>query len=234
VSGTIHFVLFDVGGTLIRPSPSLGAIYARVIGEHGLVVEPPSIEVSFRRRWPAHVARRGMHALALGADEITTRGWWREIVLEVLGDLDFPGDPEPCFDALYRAFEGPEAWHVFEDVGPTLAALADRGVPVGILSNWDYRLERLLTVLGIAHHFSPIVVSALEQVHKPDPAIFERALARLGRPAGEVLYVGDQHALDVEPAERVGLRALRIDRRPDAAEAAGVIRRLTTVLDHLD
>ena len=61
--------------------------------------------------------------------------------------------------------------------------------------------------------------SHLVGVSKPDPRIFEIALARLGASPEESVYVGDLYGIDVRGARSAGLSAVLIDRwdlQPDA------------------
>ena len=61
-------------------------------------------------------------------------------------------------------------------------------------------------------------------VAKPDPRIFEIALARLGTSAAEAVMVGDSWANDVAGAHALGIRAIWFnpDRAPRPAVPAGV------------
>jgi putative hydrolase of the HAD superfamily len=47
-------------------------------------------------------------------------------------------------------------------------------------------------------------------VRKPDPAIFDIALERLGMDRKEVVHVGDDPILDVEGARAAGLRVVQL------------------------
>jgi len=55
--------------------------------------------------------------------------------------------------------------------------------------------------------------SAEAGARKPDPAIFEAALALAGCSAPEAVHVGDTREEDVEGAEAAGIRALLLDRK---------------------
>lgn len=206
------FVYFDVGGTLIEPAPSVGEVYRVAGATFGLIDDAEALDSAFRAAWPSHVRRMGLQALSMGADEPATHDWWRSIVFEVFDLVQFDGERAACFAALFAAFESPDAWTVFDDVTQTLDALARRGLPMGVLSNWDYRLPPLLERIGLADHFEPIIVSALVQMQKPEPRIFELAAERADRPLQDLVYVGDQYALDIEPALKLGMRAFLIDR----------------------
>jgi putative hydrolase of the HAD superfamily len=74
-------------------------------------------------------------------------------------------------------------------------------------------LEDLLQSLGVRDAFAVRVISGIEGVEKPDPAIFRRALERLDVDPADALYVGDNPEFDVAPAAAVGMTPVLIDRR---------------------
>ena len=229
----IRFVYFDAGGTLIAPSPSVGAVYAAAGRPHGLKVSDAGMDAAFRAEWPAHAASLGIRVLSRGLDDESTRGWWRALVYQVLERVGFEGDQEACFLACYEAFALPSAWRIFEDTLPALEALAAKGLPMGVLSNWDYRLAPLLDALDLSRWFGPVLISALEGVEKPDPEIFLRAAQRVGLTPAEIAYVGDHPSLDLDPALALGMQAFLIDRagRSDSPHA---IRRLDELPSRLN
>src|SRR5690606_3350678 len=62
-------------------------------------------------------------------------------------------------------------------------------VPLVLVTNATSRLDRDLSVLGIAAAFDHIVNSSVVGAAKPDRAIFEHALDRVGADPAEALYV---------------------------------------------
>jgi putative hydrolase of the HAD superfamily len=209
----IRFVYFDAGGTLIAPTPSVGAVYAEAGVPHGLEAGPDEIEQAFRESWPDHIAELGKKQLTLAPDEKTNQDWWRPLVFRVLDHVSFEGDREIVFQACYEAFDSVEAWRIHEDVPATLSAFNDAGTPMGVLSNWDHRLPALLEELGFGDSFDPVLVSALEGLEKPDIRFFELACERVELAPEEILYVGDNPDLDLHPAREIGIRAYLIDRK---------------------
>jgi FMN phosphatase YigB (HAD superfamily) len=75
-----------------------------------------------------------------------------------------------------------------------------RGLALAVVANWDISLVQRLGPLRI-----PVVTSAEAGVAKPDPRIFELALARLGVAAERALHVGN-HRNDEEGAAAAGMR----------------------------
>jgi HAD superfamily hydrolase (TIGR01509 family) len=79
---------------------------------------------------------------------------------------------------------------------------------LGVVSNSDGRVEAALEAAGLRDCFDVVIDSGLLGVEKPDPAIFNAALARLGVPAHEALYVGDLYHVDVVGARAAGMDAV--------------------------
>jgi HAD superfamily hydrolase (TIGR01549 family) len=97
------------------------------------------------------------------------------------------------------------------DLRQALERAQRAGVRTGIVSNSEGQLARLLERVGISDLFELVVDSGLEGVHKPDPEIFRRALARCGVAAHEALYAGDIPHVDVDGARAAGISAVLID-----------------------
>ncbi len=103
---------------------------------------------------------------------------------------------------------------LYDDVVPTLQCLRGAGFKLAIVSNWDTPLDPLTERLGIAEYFDAIVASHDGRVRseKPDPHIFNYALAAVGVSAKEAVHVGDTYAADIIGAENVGIRPILLDR----------------------
>lgn len=88
-----------------------------------------------------------------------------------------------------------------------------------VISNYASNLRPELThQFGIADAFDEIIISCEENVMKPDPEIYHRALARLGRKPAEAIFI-DDFAHNVQAAQDVGLAAIHFQPGIDLAEA---------------
>jgi HAD superfamily hydrolase (TIGR01549 family) len=78
--------------------------------------------------------------------------------------------------------------------------------PIGIVSNnlLEEQQEKLRTC-GLDRYVDVLVVSEETGISKPDPRIFEIALARLGCAAADVVMVGDSWAADIIGARDAGI-----------------------------
>jgi putative hydrolase of the HAD superfamily len=156
-----------------------------------------------------------------------SRNAWEELVTEVFKCPLPPG----FFPELYDRFAEPDAWHVHEDVVPTLDLLASREIKLAVISNWDERLRPLLHKLKLDRYFEAFAVSLEVGFSKPSPVIFEHAAGKLGLPASSILHVGDSPEMDVAGAIAAGFQAIQICRRqstpkgsiPSLVELAAII-----------
>lgn len=207
----IEAVTFDVTHTLIH-SPRLGEIYAEVLNRHGL-----EIRAEEARRLISVVWQELSCSADPGRDRFSShpegeRGWWSRFLERV---CELKGAPPPSRFAtaeLFHRFGTASAWEVYPEVPGVLAALARRGVRLGVVSNWDHRLPGLLADLGIASFFGTLTYSGKVGVEKPDRRIFRHALAELGADPAAALHVGDGRLEDVEGAVAAGMRALHLTR----------------------
>jgi putative hydrolase of the HAD superfamily len=78
---------------------------------------------------------------------------------------------------------------------------------LAILSNSPPRLTKWLADWGILDLFDVVVCSGDEGLAKPDRAIFELTLARLGVSAGQAVFIDDSPG-HVEAARALGIRAI--------------------------
>ena len=106
-----------------------------------------------------------------------------------------------------------EAWAPAHSVLATAHALLEslrgRGLKLAVVANhwpepaWLVRVD--VERLGVAERVDAVVLSGDVGARKPDPRIFEHALAELGVDATAALFVGDRLAADVAGAAAVGM-----------------------------
>ncbi|GAC1336749.1 MAG: HAD-IA family hydrolase [Myxococcales bacterium] len=91
----------------------------------------------------------------------------------------------------------------YPEVGEVLAALG-REVPLGVVTNCSEALgARALSRTGV--RFTAAVTAERASVYKPDPRIYQRALAELGVPAERALFVAGSSG-DVPGAAGAGMK----------------------------
>jgi putative hydrolase of the HAD superfamily len=119
---------------------------------------------------------------------------------------------------------------LYDDALPFLRELRSLGVKVAIVSNCDENTRPLLAASGVAALADALILSCEVGAEKPQAAIYQQALDRLGVPAGAALFIDDNAAF-CAGAEELGVSALRIVRGDTDGHrpGAGVVTSLTEV-----
>ena len=105
-------------------------------------------------------------------------------------------DAESCFRALYEHFARPDAWRVEPDAPATLRNLTERGLFLGVCSNFDRRLRGLLSGLPELSGLSRVVISSEVGWKKPAAGFFAEVARSAGLVPEHILIVGDDQDND--------------------------------------
>jgi len=220
-------VFFDAGETLVHPHPSFPELFGLVLRREGHEVDPAQLRESLRV-----VADRFTRAAKDGEAWTTSaersKAFWRDVYATLIGRLGLPPTDQMA-ERLYAEFTDLANYRAFPDVRPALERLRASGLMLGVVSNFEEWLERLLESLALTPFFDVRIISGVEGVEKPDPRIFQLALDRTGVEAERSVYVGDNPTLDTEPAEAIGMLGILLDRRGLHPDHPGV--RITTLAD---
>ena len=219
---SIQVIFFDAAGTLFDVHGSVGEIYGRVARKYGVDADPVTLERAFSNAFHAKNAE-GFSAHP-GGDVRTERLWWMDVVRAVFAGRMPEGLLERYFDEVFDTFGRAESWDLFPDTVPGLGRLRSNGYRLGVLSNFDSRLFRLLAHLGLDRYFERVIISWRAGAAKPDRQAFERALDAMSAKPGEAVHVGDSIVDDYEGARQAGLGAILLDRRRRHLHQQGIVR----------
>ena len=196
-------VLFDVDFTLAKPGPLLGPEgYQRAGARLDLALDPALYE----QARVAAIEDLEHHPELEHDEEI-----WIRFTEDIIRGM---GGAGPAVGAL--AVETVNAWRhstnfeLYEDVPPVLRELRRRDLKIGLVTNSSRDLDRFVDTFSL--DVDAAVSSGSHGKVKPDPSIFEAALARLGLTPAEAVMVGDSLLDDVEGARSIGMRAFLLDR----------------------
>jgi len=145
-------------------------------------------------------------------------------ILEVTPEADSPtatAASEPPVDLTLRDrivahLRRREVWdrlwtRVPEGVPDALERMRAAGRDLIVVSNSDGEVDRRLDGVGLLDLVDGVVDSGSVGYEKPDPRIFEHAIARAGRPADRCVHIGDLYAVDVVGARAAGVHAVLLD-----------------------
>lgn len=170
------------------------------------------------------------------------------------GDLDFQQARDERMTAFLRASGRPDDdavelearryallsnhYVLFDDALPCLAALRERGMRIGLITNNEAAHQRAkIASVGLDRLVDAIVISGELRIAKPDVRIFAHACAQLEVAPHEALHIGDNPYADALGALDAGLRAAWLDRSGVHARAPlafPVITDLRTVTELMD
>src|SRR5690606_20545329 len=80
--------------------------------------------------------------------------------------------------------------------------------PMVLVSNFYGNIQSVLADFGLADYFSDIVESAIIGVRKPNPAIYQLGVDRIGLNSAECVVIGDSFKKDIIPAKEVGCKTI--------------------------
>lgn len=88
----------------------------------------------------------------------------------------------------------------------------ERGVKLGVISNAEGQIMRILEHVGIDSRFDVVADSGIIGMAKPDAGIFRYALDSIGAAPERSLHVGDIYEIDVVGARNAGITPILVDR----------------------
>jgi len=135
----------------------------------------------------------------------------------------------------------PGSWDrlsVFDDVEPALADLRSNGYRLAVLTNCDDDLFAQ-THLGFRQRFDLVITAEQVRDYKPSPTHFHRFYRESGIEKSDWVHVACSWFHDIDPARKLGLKSVWVDRDHTGRDPAGASARipdatgLSQVVKHL-
>lgn len=223
----LRAVLFDYGGTLDGEASHWLDRFVGLYREAG-------VEVPFERLKDAFYAA---DEACYATPSIADAGLAQLMELHVRVQLDRLGKSDP---RLHRFLVD----RFVADSRTSLAAsrrVLERLQPVvrlGVVSNFYGNVSRILDAAGFGAILAVVADSHRVGRSKPDPSIYEWAVARLGLASAQVMHVGDSYERDVLGARAAGLRTAWLlggrSGEPNGPPPDLTLRSLDQLLGYLD
>jgi glucose-1-phosphatase len=183
----IEVLLFDLGGVLVEFSG---------VRDVAPLLRIEAAESAIRERWSCCP-----HTEAFGRGQLSRHDFAERFVRD--WGLDLPPD---------RFLQAFRSWSrsLLPGAEELLASLRPRFRLAALSNSNELHWERNANDLGINDLFEVAISSHQVGLSKPDPKIYEVALARLGVSPDAVMFFDDVQA-NVAAASRLGMRAFQVD-----------------------
>jgi HAD superfamily hydrolase (TIGR01662 family) len=204
-------VFLDFAGTLVEAIPYWEWPQVAACAELGVTVSPTEVRSAI---WQVWGPREGCAHVVESREEATYRAWIDAIEGSILRRLGVaPADLPRATRRVTDLQVAGACYQVYGDVVPALRELRQRGLRLGIVSNFAWDLPQLVADLGLALLVDDVVTSARVGFRKPRPEVFRTAAVRLNGTPTSSCFVGDDPNCDVEGATAAGLHGILLDRR---------------------
>ncbi len=200
----VDTLFLDAGGVLIFPN------WERVsdaLAARGVLVDPAALAAA-----EPH-AKRQIDTGSIIAQSNDEQRSWPYFNL-VLGAAGVPRDvrTDAALADLYAYHAVHNLWEVVpEDVVPALTRFRHLGIRLVVISNANGTLQVCFDRVGLTACLDAAFDSQVEGVEKPDPRLFEIALARVGADRETTVHVGDLYHVDVVGARNASIRPALLD-----------------------
>jgi putative hydrolase of the HAD superfamily len=225
-------VLFDAGNTVMLVNY---AVVAQVLAEEGFDVEEDRVreaEYGARVRLDPILARWN----STEAPEIFRS--YIGFVCEGLG-VEWGAAVERAFRRIAEYNREHNLWNrPNPQARGVLEQFRRRNLAVGMISNSDGSIERMISRHGLDAYFRFVLDSHVVGVEKPDSRIFRMALDRAEVEPAEAVYIGDLYSIDVVGSRAAGLDAVLLDPaglwgHVDCSKARDLSEAATIILDRI-
>jgi len=133
-----------------------------------------------------------------------------------------PGGADRLAELHWRAELA--ALRAYDDAVLMLRAARDAGIRTAVITNGPGEVQRnKLAAVGLADAFDAVLISGEVGAAKPDPRIFEVALAELGVAREDAWHIGDTLAFDIAGARAAGVEAVWLNRDGVARDEAEAV-----------
>ncbi|NXE46381.1 HDHD3 protein, partial [Casuarius casuarius] len=228
----LRLLTWDVKDTLLRLRQPVGENYSAEARAHGVQVQPEALSQAFHQAYKAQQKRFPNYGLRQG---LSSRQWWVDVVKQTfrLSGVHEDGVLTRLAENLYQDFCSAHTWEVLPGANEILSQCCKRGFRMGVISNFDKRLEKILSQCNLRHHFEFVLTSEDAGFAKPDRRIFEKALRLCGVLPEQAAHVGDDYLRDYRAAREAGMHSFLLSAAGQRGELEVPKEHVLPSLSHL-
>lgn len=232
IADNIKIVLFDAVGTIIFPQPSIPQAYFDIASRYMDDLDQQQVLKRFKDVFSSVFNAENARSPVTEASTVIA---WRQVVEGTFPEYKAAGDD--LFQELWNHFAASESWGVYDDVAGCFERLLSRGFELGIASNFDSRLEKIVDSNPVLNQVQHVFHSAQLGWNKPAIGFCAGITQRLRIAANRIALIGDRLDNDIQPALKAGWQGIWIDRtavgeNDNRADCSDISRIIT--LDSLD
>jgi HAD superfamily hydrolase (TIGR01509 family) len=219
--GSVQAVLFDYSGTLFRLEEDERWFDGITVDEREV---DGHVQAELMRRLTQPTGRSvemTPEAYHAWINRDLTPHLHREAYLHVLRES---GLADHHAEALYDRVIDPSSWTPYPDTAGVLEGLQEKGIKTAVVSNIAFDVRPAFEAIGA--HVDEFVLTFEVGAIKPNAAIFETALTRLGVAADDAVMIGDSDEAD-GGARAIGCGFVLVDPLPTAQRRDGLRSALT-------
>jgi putative hydrolase of the HAD superfamily len=227
-----NVIFFDAVGTLFGVRGTVGEIYSTIASEMGVEISPEALDLAFFKSFKMASPLAFSEVDPMKIPELEYQ-WWYSLAKTTFAQveaLEKFSDFDVFFRQLYDYFASANPWFVYDDVIPVLNYWQNKGVELGIISNFDSRIYEVLDLLGLTDFFSSITISSMSGSAKPDSKIFQVALDKYNCNPHEAWHIGDSQKEDYEAAKIVGIKPFLLDRNATKSTSFDIINTMNNII----
>lgn len=228
----IKLLTFDITNTILKVKDSPGNQYAEIAKRFGVNIGASDLDSVYDATWQ----KQKQELPNYGKDQgMTTKEWWQNFVCKVFLSAGYRGrlsSLNGVSDELWNRFKEGLEWDVIPHSHESLSALKSAGIKLGVVSNFDERLEKTLSAYKLDQYFDFVVTAVSAGTEKPDPAIFKHALSMSGMSPAVAGHVGDDISHDYYTPKSIGMSAFLFS--PEKEDALGSVDKKDVISDLLD
>ncbi|XP_028898278.2 rhythmically expressed gene 2 protein [Zeugodacus cucurbitae] len=217
-----RLVTFDITDTLLRFRKPPGVQYAETAALMGIKnLDPNKLQTLFREEFKS-MAKKYPN-FGSKSKEITWQDWWILLVSNVFHRVD---DQLPqteirrISERLFEQYRTNECYVHIDGNLELLKMMRNACKYVGVISNTDPGLERVLLSMDIRHIFDFVCTSYDLGVEKPHCDAFLKPLEKYNVQAHEALHIGNLYDKDYIGARNAGWCSLLITKSVDETQKA--------------
>ena len=198
----VENIIFDAGGVLFGIRETRATVMSRVLASQGYSEQ--KIAAALQHAVEFDKSYLSNNVVVTWSDE---KQWLQEKSKSVATDL---GGSTTLADQIFHLTFDTFQYQLFDETLSVLDSLA-KNYKLYVVSNATASLDWAFDLLGLRSYFEDIIISAYEQMHKPERGIYELAIERFGVEPKFSLFIDDRIE-NVDMANKVGLKGVHLSR----------------------